>query len=169
MNENEKSLISLFLMGNISKKDFIEMFPVNLDENKDYILNGLKTAYTEKKSDDVEDFISLIAFDTNWKNNPEYADIFCKLIGETWHYQHENLVSLLQGLKNPNTVVCLYEAAVNKPDYMAYDDTYSLARKCIHALGDINTELAREKLELLAKSEISIIKEKAEKQLANLR
>ncbi len=165
MNSKEKELIKNFILGNLSRDTFIKLYPVNLAENKNYILDGLENAFDEKNPENVEYFISLISFDENWNITPKYVDVFCKLLLESWHYQHENLVSLLQGLKNPNTVDCLFKVALNKPEYMDYDDTYSLARKCIHALGDINTDYAREKLQMLAQSNVPIIKEKAEKQL----
>ena len=55
--------------------------------------------------------------------------------------------------------------ALKKFEYLAYDETHALARKAIHALADINTEEAKEKLRMLAKSDVPIIKEKAEKQI----
>jgi hypothetical protein len=165
MDKNERNLIKNLISGGISKQDFIRQYPVDFDSDKNYVLNGLKDALSKKTSEDVEDFLSLVTFDKGWNTNPKYANIFCELLGESWHYQHEDLVSLLQGMKDPDTVDCLYNSALAKPEYMDYDDSYSLARKCIHALGDINTDYAREKLRLLAQSSNPIIKEKAEKQL----
>lgn len=163
MNRNEKDLVRKLVHNNISKEEFIKIFPTELNEY--YILNGFRASFSDKNSSDLEDFISIINFDSDWANNSSYAKILCSLLGEAWHTQHENIASLLQGLKNPETVDCLYQAALNKPKYMDYDDSYSLARKCIHALGDINTDQAKEKLKLLAQSDIPIIREKAEKQL----
>jgi hypothetical protein len=88
-----------------------------------------------------------------------------KLLLEEWHYRHEDITTILQDLKSPKSSDALYDRALVKPVYMNYDESYSLARKCIHALGDINTEYSRDKLILLAASDIPIVKEKAEKQL----
>lgn len=94
-----------------------------------------------------------------------FVELLCLLLKERWHYQHENIVTMLQSIKSPNCIDTLYDTALAHFDNVAYMETYALARKCIHALGDINTEYAKEKLRLLAASSIPIIKEKAEKQL----
>jgi len=78
---------------------------------------------------------------------------------------HEDIASLLQGIRSPGSIDELYKTALTRFDYLDYDDSYSLARKCIHALGDINTAESKEKLAMLAGSGIPIIKEAAEKQL----
>ena len=165
MNAIEKELINKLAAGKLSRDAFLNQYPVNLKKDEGYIINGLKTAYGSQNSEDVEYFLSLVSFHNGWNTDSEYAFIFSKLLTEEWHFSHENIASLLQGSKNPATVDCLYNACFLQLDYMDYDDTYSLARKCIHALGDINTEHSIEKLKLLATSDIPIIKEKAEKQL----
>lgn len=56
---------------------------------------------------------------------------------------------LLQGFKAPESVDAIYTTIFSHFEYLDYDDSFALARKCIHALGDINTAYSREKLELL--------------------
>lgn len=165
ITDNEKQFIKDFISGNIERNDLLRLYPINLNEDKDYILQGLNNAFARQNPEDVEYLLYLLPFDKELTKPGKYLDIFCKLLKVSWHYQHESLANLLQGLKDPKSVDCLYKAASAKFDYLDYDDTYSLARKCIHALGDINTEYAKEKLRLLAASSIPIIKEKAEKQL----
>jgi hypothetical protein len=66
------------------------------------------------------------------------------------HYQHEDLARWLQDLRDPRAVDALYEVALTKHEYLAFNNSYALARKCTWALADIGTREAREKLRLLA-------------------
>jgi hypothetical protein len=163
MTKHEKDLIKAFALKQIGKDDFFAEYPVDLNIDKVYALKTLEGAYESKNSEDIE-YGLLLGFLLNLFSS-DYIDVLCKLILEKWHYKHEDIALILQELKNPKSIDCLYQAALMKFDYLSYDDSYALARKCIHALGDINTEYSREKLRLLASSDIPIIKEKAEKQL----
>lgn len=95
----------------------------------------------------------------------DYVDVLCKLMNETWNFQHENIAIIFQKIKSPKTIVCLYNAALTQFEYLEYDEAFALAVKCIWALGDINTPESKDKLKLLAQSENEIIKENAINQL----
>lgn len=163
MTTEEKKLILNLSLNLITKDAFFSQYPEDLIANKDYVLDELKKAYTEKNADDVE-YSLLLGFLLKTFSN-KYEEILCKLLSESWHYKHEDIVLILQDLKSAKCIDVLYETVFKKFNYLSYDNTYSLARKCIHALGDINTDYSKEKLKLLAMSDIPIIKEKAEKQL----
>lgn len=165
MTPTEKELIKDLVHGNITQESFLQQFPVNLKNDKNYILFALQKAYADMNAEDVEYSLSLLLLNEEYSQTDKYVDILSALLNEKWHYKHEDIAVLLQGLKSPRSVDALYNAAVSKFEYLNYDDSYALARKCIHALGDINTEHSREKLKLLTTSDIQIIKEKAEKQL----
>lgn len=165
MTIEEKQLINEYLAGNLTKENLLKKYPINLIEDKAYILSSLEYAYKNKNADDVGYTLSLLIFDADFNKTDKYVEILCKLLYEDWHFSHEDIVSLLQGIKSPKSIDTLYKTALTEFEYLNYDDTYALARKCIHALGEINTEKAKEKLILLAQSNIPIIKEKAEKQL----
>ena len=160
-----KDIINDFYLGKISKEEFLKQFPIDFAKNKEYILLSIKEAYQNKSSDDLDLALALIVFNTKVIYEDEFIKLLFSLLRETWHRQHENIVTMLQVIKSPESIDVLYDTALTKFEYLDYDDSYSLARKCIHALGEINTEYAKEKLKLLAASDIPIIKEKAEKQL----
>jgi len=82
-----------------------------------------------------------------------------------WHQKHEDVAALLKGIKATESIDVLYKAALVQHDYLDYDDTYQLARKCIKALAVIDTAEAIEKLQLLAKHSIREIREYAQKEL----
>ncbi|MBN8851224.1 MAG: hypothetical protein BGO55_10025 [Sphingobacteriales bacterium 50-39] len=165
MTVNEKQLITDFVSGKITSDVFLSRYPIDFDNNHSYILLTLQNAYELRNAEEVDLGLSLLFFDKEFRNSKKYVEILCELLSASWHYRHEDIVTLLQGLKAPESVDALYEAALSRFDYLDYDDTYALARKCIHALGDIKTEYSKEKLRLLATSDVPIIKEKAEKQL----
>src|SRR5688572_8448783 len=73
----------------------------------------------------------------------KFSEIFCKLLQADWHYCHENIALILQGIKDPTTVNCLFEAAELHFDYLDYDDGFAFARKCTWALADIGTAEAK--------------------------
>ena len=96
---------------------------------------------------------------------PEHVPTLIKLLGQPWHYRHEDVVNALQELKDPRAVVALYEEAHAAYEYLAYDEFYGLARKCTWALADIGTPEARAKLEALAREDNELVAGYARKRL----
>jgi HEAT repeat protein len=66
-------------------------------------------------------------------------------------------VHALQQLKNPAAVDALSEEALAAYEYLKYDESRSLARKCTWALADIETPDAKEQLQKLAQSNKSAV------------
>ena len=91
-----------------------------------------------------------------------YTRILCDLLKYDWHESHEDIVMMLEEIRDPSCINALYETALTIPNY---DDGRGLARKCIWALGAINTELAVEKLITLSSNQDPIISEVARMQL----
>jgi hypothetical protein len=165
MTLQERKIAEDFYFGRISKDDFLKIFPIDLAKDKKYIYNIIKDSADRKDPEGLDLALSLILFDWKIVFSEGIIELLSSLLKEHWHFSHENIVAMFQEIKSPTTIDVLYETAITKYNSVTYMETYSLARKCIHALGDINTDYAKEKLELLASSDIAIIKEKAEKQL----
>ena len=120
------------------KQEFLNEFHVGKSELSDCIKDLLQTAYNEKNAEDVDYSLFIgFAFDVFTE---DFSDILCKLIEESWHFQHENIASILQKLKMPNTIKSLYNASLLKLKYLEYSEVEPLAVKCIWALGEIKTE-----------------------------
>jgi len=148
------------------KKEFMKNFTVDVTKKPEYVLQLLENAYDEKNATDVEHSLEIVnMFDLVSK---EYSILLMKLLESDWHTAHENIVCILQKLKLPETIDCLYSTALKRLDYLEYDNFFALAVKCIWALGEINNQKAKEKLELLAKSSNKIIKENALMQLERM-
>lgn len=151
------------LKVHLIKKEFIKEFTVDVTKDPSYIIQLLEIAFKEKNATDVESALYVgFAFNLFTK---DFSNILCRLIEEHWHFQHENIASILKKSKCPDTVDSLYTAALTHLKYLEYSDASPLAVKCIWALGDINTIESRNKLELLAQSKNQVIKDNAIMQL----
>jgi hypothetical protein len=92
----------------------------------------------------------------------DYTEVLLSLLDEDWHTSEEDIVGVLELIKDPKSIYKLYEIAVNIPDY---DEMRALAKKCMWALSAINTTGSIDKLKLLQKYNDPIIKENATFQL----
>jgi len=146
------------------KQGFLLKYPV--DVTSDYIIGLLETAYFEQNADDVE--LSLYIGSSFGLIAENFTDILCKLVVADWHFQHENIASTLQILKDPKTIDSLYAAALLNLKYLEYSDVAPLARKCIWALSEIGTSEAKAKLKQLAGSDCEKVSDYALRQLKQL-
>ena len=85
-----------------------------------------------------------------------------KISKKEWHERHEDIAIYFMEMELPSTVECLYELAISDFEKYRHDEYCQLVEKCCYALGAIGTEEAKEKLELLAKSDKGIIREHVE-------
>lgn len=82
-----------------------------------------------------------------------------------WHECHEDVASALGKIRSPMSVGALVHLAQWVPGYLEFDDARALATKAVWALGSISGGAAREALEVLARSDDSIVAENARAQL----
>jgi len=66
-----------------------------------------------------------------------HREVLSSLVRSDWHVKHEDIVSLLGRLGSPESVADLVFATSWVPEYLSYDENRALARKAIHALGNI--------------------------------
>lgn len=102
------------------------------------------------------------------KIHADWVNVFCDLLDEDWHYSHQDLADTLQDIRDPSAVACLLRAAQKRHEYLAYDDSYALAVNCIWALHDIGTGAAVQALNVLAASDVEIIRDKAKARIHDL-
>ena len=163
MTDKERDLLHKLMTRAVTPEAFKTSFTVDISKNPGYIRELLEIALFQNEADDVE--YLLIAIFRFKLFVEEYVDVLCKLMNETWHFEHEDIASLFQSIKSPKTIDCLFNAAQTQFQYLEFDEAFALAVKCIWALGDINTIESREKLKLLALSENKIIRDNAIYQL----
>lgn len=96
---------------------------------------------------------------------PPLAPALIELIGATYHRRHEDVAFALQQLRPREAVQALHRAALDRHEYLEYDEHFGLARKCTWALADIGTPEAKAALVDLASADNEVIAGYAQKRL----
>ena len=153
-----------FYNGLFSRTDYFdnywEQFPQGQHlQFKEETLSLLKDSVTNKDDKGLANTLAVICNDGA---DRDYTDILLQLLDEKWHISEEDIISVLELIKDPKSVDKLYEVALDVPDY---DDMRAIAKKCMWVLSAINTSEAVQKLNMLAKSDDLIIKDNATFQL----
>jgi hypothetical protein len=149
----------------LSDDEFVAEFGVDPRQDREFVPAQLRDAIANREPADVECALYLaFRFDLS----RSWTSLLAGLLDEEWHTSHESLATALQDIRDPSTVEVLFRTARKRLDYLAYDDAFALAVKCIWALHDIGTEAAIEKLTLLALSEVPPIRRAAEERLTAL-
>lgn len=166
MDAARRRLIWDLVQGGVSENSFIAQFGADPRTTPEIVRTELEESLTDRSPDNLK-YALMLAF--RFGLSRQWAPLLCKLMEEDWHDSHEDIAHALQNLRLPSTIDCLYRTALRKHDYLAYNDNYALAVKCIWALHDIGTREAVEKLQLLSQSDLSApIREKALKRLSAL-
>ncbi|MDO7877729.1 hypothetical protein Q5H93_23535 [Hymenobacter sp. ASUV-10] len=127
----------------------------------------LKKSLVEHNPERLEDALYFLTQDNVFsKANTE---VLCELLLQDWHFSHETIAHYLQQLKDPFSIPYLAATATKRFEYLAYDDTYQLARKCIKALAAIGTKEAISSLNNISMNENSAISGYASKELIRIK
>lgn len=162
MTKREENLIRDLFLKRVTEQEFIKLFGKDIITNKDEMKNLINEVCDEKNPEELEHLLNLSS--RFYKFIKDDAEYFCNLLNYNWHFMHENIVSILQQLRCPKSIETLYQTAKKEFEYLDYDDTHSLARKCMFALGNIGTAEAIEKLKLLSQSPNTDLQEYAKEQ-----
>ena len=165
MTPAQRKLISRYRSGNLSDEEFVAAFGVDPRQDRDFVPSQLRNAIASQVPRDLR-YAMYLAFLFDLSRS--WAPLLAQLLEEEWHTSHEDLASALQDIRDPSTVEALFCTARKRLRYLAYDDAFALAVKCIWALHDIGTDAAIQKLELLTSSEVPPIRAAAKERLAAL-
>lgn len=125
----------------------------------------LEDAVERQHANDVECALGVI-FRLH-AGSPDHRPLLVALSDTRWHHSHEDVVGLLDGLRDESLVDVLVRATQWLPEYMAYDeDNRSLARKAIYALSNLPGATATEALRELARAPHPRLRELALRKLA---
>jgi hypothetical protein len=163
MKSEIKTLLELLYSGKINKNEFLQKYFGDNGFDEEMVLKLFKKGIANNDADIIEEGVVLLY--TGAFNIHFFIFELCQLLQMDWHTKHEDIATLLMQAKEPSTVECLYNASELAFDYLDYDDTYQLGRKCIKALSAIGDENAISKLSLLSGSNIHKIAEYAKKEL----
>lgn len=163
MDDHDKKLILDFALKRISEEVFLSRYSGQIQDRTRHIEDILRGSLASKNAEEVEFSILLLfvlrVYDT------DLVEILNQLLLEDWHFKHEDIVSIFEVLKSPDSVESLYQITQKELPYLAYDDLFSLARRVTWALSKINTQESLEKLRLLSQSENIIIQQYAQERL----
>ncbi|CAL2105580.1 conserved hypothetical protein [Tenacibaculum sp. 190524A02b] len=95
----------------------------------------------------------------------DFTDVLLKILNEDWHYSHEDIVEVLDLIKDPRSIEPLYKLIIEDDE----DEMKSLSKKCMYALRSINNADSINKLKLLEESDEEIIRENASFLLEKIR
>jgi hypothetical protein len=95
----------------------------------------------------------------------DFVPFLVQLLEVECHFRHEDIARLLQMAKDNRATRSLLRTAQRKFEYLSYDNSYALARKCTWALADIGTSESKDALLELASSGDSIIAEYAKRRI----
>jgi hypothetical protein len=163
MTPEQRKLVIEHLLGRVSYDDLVRGTGLDPIVQPDFAISVLQDGFVAQDAGSVECALHLIYRFGHMK--PNLAPLLARLLLQPWHCMHENIASALQGLRVPATADALAEAALVKHDYLAYNDSHALARKCTWALADIGTPEARLRLETLAHADDPEVAAYAQKRL----
>ena len=170
MNKYLKEIILLSKWYNkeLTDDEFLEKFKLEKIRYRREIPNiakeKLKEACVSKNSDMIVPYLSLIFYlEIDFD---EIKDSIEEIITGNWHGDHENIAEAFEDIASPKTIEWVYYLALAH-QFEGYEGGIAMARKCIHALGKINTPKSKEKLELLANNlnETQDLSESAKREL----
>jgi len=153
------SLIRKWRNSELPLYDYLEQLPDHTFSYTDDLLIEIQEAIRHKASEYLEMLLCICSWDGV---NNRYTKLLCNLLNADWHEWHEDIVMLLDEIKDPESIDSIYEIALKIPDF---DDGRSLAKKSIWALGSIGTIKAMGKLKILSENEDPIINKAARLEL----
>lgn len=134
-------IYSTYLTTNRRPFDGDDPLDIFWTSNKKYkadILQMFDEAIAEK---DIEKLQFCIAVSFRDGLDKDYADVYYKIILETWHEEHEDIVDNVYNIKDERFCEPLLKIALDRSTYRKFDDeNESTLRKCVHALKAINTQ-----------------------------
>ena len=148
--EQQKRIIE-FIDADILANELEEALgPISLD-TPSLLIALMESAVASGKAEEAD---AAIGIANGFKNDKSFGKqvvpSLLALLKMDAHYNHEDIIGILQRIKDTRAVEGIYNASLLYHSYLAYDETSGLARKCTWALADIGNEEAYEKLKLLA-------------------
>jgi hypothetical protein len=148
MNESQKRAIIDFVVRRGSSKEALDAaLGFDIDADPQAVFSLLEEA---KRLGDATSIECALMIAHGRTRDIDMVPTLIDLLRSTAHERHEDLARWLQDLRDPRAAEALFAVALTKHEYLAYNNSYALARKCTWALADIGTVEAQAKLRLLA-------------------
>ena len=151
----EVILLSKWYNKKITDDEFLEKFKLEKIRYRREISEIAKEKLKEAcilKNGDMMMYYSSLVFSLVFSSKIDFDEIkdsIEEIVTGDWHGEHENIAAAFEDIASPKTIEWVYYLALAH-QFEGYEGGISMAIKCIHALGKINTPKSKEKLELLA-------------------
>ena len=165
VDQRQAQLILDLANRKLTAEEFIKQFPL---EGLDPRVAGQAILTQASVSHDANAVEYGLILGYYFGFNERYIEVLRLLAQEDWHYKHEDIASAMAVLKSTDCIDALFRLTLKNFPYLDYDESFSLARKCIWALGKIGTVESVEKICLLAGSGNDTIKKYARRQLQHI-
>lgn len=143
-------LLRAFAKEEITFEDIIRELPSELRNKSDLARQVLEFAISRESPLDVEFGMVLLSSPLHEFYASPDIDQLCRLLLFDWHYSHEDIAVHLGKLRASEAVECLFSTASRIYEYLDYDETRQLAKKCIESLAQIGGKNAISRLVDLA-------------------
>ena len=152
-----KNLIDDFIYKNKDDKYLLQSLNGNMQEFKILLDEIFNVCIDNKLDGSLYAIITIISKYNLFNEN--YIERLNKLLIETWHHNHDEIMYILFYYPSPTSIDYLYKAINLNLYKIRYTTTFE--EKCIYLLGylAIKNKEALEKLKLLSKDEYFIISE----------
>jgi len=124
------------------------------DSSKKYKVDILRMFDTAIVDKDTTKLRFCIAASFRDGLDKDYSDTIYKIILDTWHEEHEDLVDIITSLKDERFCEPIFKIAIDNSTYRKFDDeNESTLRKCVYALKAIETNKSQHFLTLLTETQ----------------
>jgi hypothetical protein len=124
--------------------EYFRNFPSKKKLYTHELLSKLEEALSSKDAVLMEHLIVIIFYDGA---DESFSKILCKLLSEDWHNTHEDIISILEEIRDAGTVECIYKATFREAEAeSSEDEPCPLIVKCLRALYAIHTPGAIENI-----------------------
>ncbi len=157
----EKLVFGAFGHQEVTGAEFANQFPTALEHGK------LSTRLLQDAIDskDWREFRAALQVGFEFGFTVEQADILIPVLDKDWHVNHEEIVQILVDFHTPKAIEPFFRATQWVPAYLDFDEARALAVKAIWGLGKLPGPETEEKLKILAKSDVEVIRKNALYQL----
>ncbi|CAA0170612.1 hypothetical protein ACE1MK_06415 [Tenacibaculum maritimum] len=98
VTNKEIDLMIEFILGDITEQEFLKNYPINLQEDKTYLLNLIKEKIKKKDANNLSIVLDTIALLNMYKDYDRQL-FYKKIIKEEWHEMHRDLINLLDKIE----------------------------------------------------------------------
>lgn len=168
VDKNEMKLLEAFSFGEIEEGEFLRSFPVNLVENKDYLITLVNEAWKDKDEDDLTTLLDVIAM-LDFYEGFDLQGVYRELLFENWHRMHEELIdSLDKKVENEGAFISVLNTEFEYYKGGEEDFMVPIWSKCLWSLYAIHSKSAIDEISKYQDSKFEYLRETSKKLMSKL-